>query len=361
MRVFQNFGLYPAYMRRLNRLAASVNSFSERQLVFFSDSFGACHLLQPVVERSRDAFFTTGDDPITQRYWAQEHGLPASTPLEKILLSQIEHHSTEIFYNLDPVRYGNDFVSKLPGTVKRSIAWRAAPSGNVDFGAYDLLVCNFPTIIADYRSRGWRAEYFAPSHDPAMDNYSSNRIRPVDVLFVGGYSRHHKRRSEILNTVSELRRDFQVVYHLDRSRLTRIAESPLGWLMPLNEHRRPRDIRAASRPPVFGRDLYQAISQAKIVLNGAVDMAGSDRGNMRCWEALGCGALMVSDAGNYPDGMINGTSIVTYDSPRSAATTIRSLLAEQAKLSDIALAGNSMIRSRYSKKAQWEKFTQLCN
>lgn len=338
-----------------------MSSFSERQQVFFSDSFGACHLLNPVIERSGDAFFTTGDDPITQRYWAQEHGLPASTPLAKILLSQIEHHRTEIFYNLDPVRYGNDFVRKLPGTVKRSIAWRAAPSGNVDFGAYDLLVCNFPTIIGAYRSRGWHAEYFAPSHDPAMDRYSTNSTRPVDVLFVGGYSRHHRKRAESLEAVAELRKDFQVVYHLDRSRLTRIAESPLGWLIPSNEHRRPRDIRAVSQPPVFGRDLYQAISQAKIVLNGAVDMAGSDRGNMRCWETLGCGALMVSDAGNYPDGMINGTSIITYDSPRSAVTTIRTLLAQQAKLSEIALAGNSMIRSRYNKKAQWENFTQLCS
>ncbi|MBB2754706.1 UNVERIFIED_ORG: hypothetical protein GGI57_005442 [Rhizobium aethiopicum] len=360
MRVFQNFGLYPAYMHRLNKLAASANAFSERRQVFLSDSFGACHLLKTVVDGSSDAFFTTGDDPITQRFWAQEHGLPASTALEQILLSQIEDHRTEIFYNLDPIRYGNEFVRKLPGTVKRSIAWRAAPSGNVDLGAYDLLVCNFPTIIESYRGRGWRAEYMAPSHDLAMDSYAANSSRPIDILFVGGYSRHHSRRAEILEAVSELRKDFRVVYHLDRSRLTRLAESPLGWLLPLNDHRRPKGIRAVSRSPVFGRDLYRGISQAKIVLNGAVDMAGSDRGNMRCWEALGCGALMISDAGNYPNGMIDGTTIVTYGNAQSAVASIRTALADQTKLREIAAAGNMMIKSRYSKEAQWESFTQLC-
>ncbi|ARM12157.1 MULTISPECIES: glycosyltransferase [Rhizobium] len=360
MRVFQNFGLYPAYVRRLNKLASSASSFSERLQVFLSDSFGACHLLKPVIDGDADAFFTTGDDVITQRFWATEHGLAANTTPEQVLLSQIEHHRTEVFYNLDPVRYGNDFIKKLPGTVKRSIAWRAAPSGNADFGAYNLLVCNFPTILQSYRDRGWRAEYFAPGHDPEMDGYADNGNRPIDVLFVGGYSRHHRKRAEILEAVSELRKDFRVVYRLDRSRLTRLAEAPLGWLLPLNAHRRPKGIRAVSSQPVFGRDLYRAISQAKIVLNGAVDMAGSDRGNMRCWEALGCGALMVSDAGNYPDGMIDRKTIITYDNAQSAVASIRSLLADQTGLREIAVAGNKMIKSRYSKEAQWSRFTQLC-
>ncbi len=359
MRVFQNFGLYPAYMRRLNKLASSARSFSERLQVFLSDSFGACHLLKPVMDGDRDAFFTTGDDPITQQFWAKQQGMPASTTLEQILVSQIEHHKTEIFYNLDPVRYGNEFLKKLPGSVKKSIAWRAAPSGNIDFGGYDLLVCNFPTILESYRSRGWKAEYLAPGHDPAMETYAANRDRPIDVLFVGGYSRHHRKRAEIMEAVSDLRKDYRIVYHLDRSRLTRLAESPIGWLLPLGEHRRPKGIRAVSRPPVFGRDLYQAISQAKIVLNGAVDMAGSDRGNMRCWEALGCGALMVSDEGNYPEGMASESTILTYKDARSAAASIGSILMDEARLGEISRAGNEMIRSRYSKHAQWQRFTQL--
>lgn len=89
-------------------------------------------------------------------------------------------------------------------------------------------------------------------------------------------------------------------------------------------------------------------------------MAGSDRGNMRCWEALGCGALMISDAGNYPNGMIDGTTIVTYGNAQSAVASIRTALADQTKLREIAAAGNMMIKSRYSKEAQWESFTQLC-
>jgi hypothetical protein len=192
-----------------------------------------------------------------------------------------------------------------------------------------------------------------------MDSYAANTDRPIDVLFVGGYSRHHRKRAEVLEAVSELRSEFRIEYHLDQSRLTRLAESPLGRVLLMGEHKRPKGIRAVSRPPVFGRDLYHAISHSKIVLNGAVDMAGSDRGNMRCWEAMGCAALMVSDAGNYPEGMISGTSMMTYDGARSAAMSIRGILNDKAKLGEIARAGNEMIRSRYSKQAQWERFTNL--
>jgi hypothetical protein len=49
--------------------------------------------------------------------------------------------------------------------------------------------------------------------------------------------------------------------------------------------------------------LYELIGKSKIVLNGVIDMVGRDRGNMRCFEAMGCGALLLSDEGNYPKGM----------------------------------------------------------
>lgn len=68
---------------------------------------------------------------------------------------------------------------------------------------------------------------------------------------------------------------------------------------------------------------------------------------------------MVSDDGNYPEGMASENTIVTYEDPRSAAASIRDLLGDEARLREIANAGNEMVRSRYSKQAQWQRFTQL--
>jgi hypothetical protein len=257
------------------------------------------------------------------------------------------------------MRYQSDFVRSLPGCVKKAVAWRAAPSPGADFSAYDLLVCNFPSILESYRGRGWHAEYFSPAHDPEMDAYAANTDRPIDVLFVGGYSRHHRQRAVILEAVSSLRERLNIVFCLDRSRLTRLAESALGHILPLVAHRRPSDIRAVSHDPVFGRALYAMLSKAKIVLNGAVDMAGQDRGNMRCFEAMGCGSLMVSDQGLYPEAMVDGLSMLTYSGSDDAVSVISKALSDQARRAEVAAVGWSSIRQLCSKQKQWLSFEKV--
>ena len=327
--------------------------------IFLADRYGSAHHLKPVLERSRDAFFTNGDDQAAQRLWAKENGLKASASLEEILLAQIEHHRTEVFYNSDPMRYGNEFIAQLPGHVRHTIAWRAAPSSGGSFLNHDTIVNNFPSLLEAYRKEGVRAEYFAPGHDPEMNVYSACTDRPVDVIFIGGYSRHHSRRAKLLEAVAALREEMSVVLHLDRSRLTRLGETPLGFFGPLARHKRPRDVRLVARPPVFGRDLLHALSSAKIVINGAVDMAGNDRGNMRVWEALGCGAAMVSDAGRYPEGIEAGHAFLAYNSPSEAVAKVRALHADERLRKKIADKGNDIIKTRYSKDRQWQRFLEI--
>ncbi|WFU27799.1 glycosyltransferase [Bradyrhizobium sp. CB1717] len=358
MRLFQNSALYPSYLPRLNQLAANARSFAERRDVFLHDRFGASHFLQPVLDGSPEAFFTNGDDEVLQRRWAREQGMPGGPTLEAILLAQIEHHATEVFYNLDPVRYPSAFVAKLPGCVKTTLCWRAAPSGNADFTAYGAVLGNFPSILDLWRGKGCRAKLFFPAHDPVMDEYGHGE-RPIDVVFVGGYSRHHRVRARTLERVARLADDHNVVLCLDASRLTRLAESAIGRLLPLGRHRRPDAIAAIANPPVFGRDLYELIGSSKIVLNGAIDMAGTDRGNMRCFEAMGCGALLVSDAGGYPDGMQEGVTIETYATPEQAVEVISRTLQDWPRSAEIAALGRGRVRDIYSKDVQWRAFSDL--
>ncbi len=359
MRLFQNVSVDPDYTSRLHELTKDCESFQDSVERFLDDRYCASHILSPVLNKHPTAFLAIGDDEISQRRWAAENGLPRSASMANILLAQIEEHRTEVFYNLDPLRYNSQFVRRLPHHVKVSLAWRAAPSRGLDLGAYNAAVCNFPSILERYRQYGWQAEYFTPAHDPEMDVYATNTDRPIDVLFIGTYSRHHQRRAKILEAVSSLRNRFNLSFCLYRSRFTRLAESSFGNLLPIASYRRPAGIREVSREPVFGRNLYFMLSQAKIVLNGAVDMAGTDRGNMRCFEALGCGALMISDQGNYPSGMENGKTLLSYANANEAVNTIESSLADIKQLQGIAHRGHEMIRSEYSKNKQWLDFQRI--
>jgi hypothetical protein len=358
MRLFQNSGLYPSYLKRLNQLASGAHGFDERRRVFLADRFGALHFLKPALEGDADAFFTNGDDETLQRHWARENGMPGKPSLERILLAQIESHRTEVFYNLDPVRYPSSFVRKLPGCVRTTLCWRAAPSGNADLTAYGAVLGNFPSILETWRSKGCRAELFFPALDPVMAEYGHGD-RSIDVLFVGGYSRHHTARAKILEQVASLAGTRDVMFCLDSSRLTQLAESAIGSLLPLRKHRRPDAIARTAKPPVFGRQLYELIGKSKIVLNGAIDMAGNDRGNMRCFEAMGCGALLLSDAGKYPEGMDEDETMLTYETGGNCLDQIEECLDNWSDAKKIADKGRSRISDLYSKGHQWALFGTL--
>lgn len=359
MRLFQNSGIYPSYLRRLGELRRDCTSYAQATAAFLADRFSAVHFLKPVLDGDPDAFFTNGDDPFAQRLWAAESGLKPDSPLDQILLAQVEHHRTEVFYNLDPIRYGDAFLKKLPGCVRHTVAWRAAPSAGAKFLGHDVIVNNFPLLLEGYRARGVRAEYFAPAHDPEMDAYAARADRPIDLLFVGTYSRHHRNRAKLLDAIASLRDEMAVLMHLDRSRMTRLAETPLGWVGPLAKHRRPRELRAVAQPPVFGRELFDALSSAKIVINGAIDMAGGDRGNMRVWEALGCGAVMVSDAGRYPEGIEADVDFLSYGSVDEAVAQVRALMSDERRRVEIARKGHWTIATNYSKVRQWHRFQEI--
>jgi hypothetical protein len=358
MRLFQNCGLAPSYVQHLDQLASPGITFDARRRIFLDDRFGALHLLKPVLDDDADAYLACGNDEVMQLQWARENQIPAKSSLEDILLAQIEHHRTEVLYNLDPVRYPSSFVRRLPGCVRKTLCWRAAPSGQADLTAYGAVLGNFPSILESWRRKGCRAEWFAPAIDPAMDAYGHGE-RPIDVLFVGGYSRHHSARARILEHVARLAGSLHVVYCLDASRLTRLAESFVGRLLPLQRHRRPQAIAKIATSPVFGRQLYESIGRSKIVLNGAIDMAGPDRGNMRCFEAIGCGALLLSDDGKYPDGMRNEDTMLTYDSEISCLKQIERCLKDWGSVQGIASAGRSRIGQTYTKARQWSSFEAI--
>jgi len=358
MRLFQNCGLTPSYAAHLSNLVGQNLTFHEQRRVFLDDRFGALHLLKPILDNEANSFLACGNEEKMQRRWAQENGLPSRSSLNDILLAQIEHHRSEVLYNLDPVRFPSAFVRRLPQCVRKTLCWRAAPSGQADLTAYGAVLGNFPSILEAWRRAGCRAELFYPAVDPVMAEFGQGE-RPIDVLFVGGYSRHHWMRARVLECVAGLAESRRVVYCLDASRLTRFAESPLGRLLPLKRHRRPSVIARIARSPVFGRQLYELLGKSKIVLNGAIDMAGNDRGNMRCFEAIGCGTLLVSDAGDYPEGMSAGETMEVYDSVESALPIISQCLDDWPRSARLAERGRGQISSIYSKSSQWSHFGSL--
>ena len=354
-----NAGIYPSYQRRFSLANRRLKTYRERHSAYLHDRVGGAHFLGPVLAEEEWATFTIGNDPVLQGMWAQENGISKIDAENEVLRNQIENHRTEVFYNLDPLRFGSKFLRTLPGCVKYKLCWRAAPSPGADFGGYDRVMCNFPGILKTWEKEAWNTALFFPAHDAEMDIYAANENRPIDICFVGGFSRHHSGRAAVLEAIGRLRHQYEIRYHLDISRVTRIAEHPVAAVLPMRQYRRSKVLRTVSKEPVFGRSYYELLGDAKIVLNGAIDMAGVERGNMRCFEAMGCGALLLSDAGDYPDGMDNAVTMLTYTSPSDAIDRIAEALDGRNITSTIAANGHQMVKKVYSKEKQWDEFLRV--
>jgi hypothetical protein len=79
---------------------------------------------------------------------------------------------------------------------------------------------------------------------------------------------------------------------------------------------------------------------------------------MRCFEAMGCGAMLVSDAGSYPPGMDPGVTIETYDTDQ-AVKLVSGGLDNWPLWSKMAAEGRRQVSELYSKSLQWKRFIDL--
>lgn len=353
--VFQNFHIYPKYhdciVRRLQK--HSIEHFKSK---IIEDRFLAMHMLKYVEDFSQGDF-SIASSQIFQKIWAEEHGIKNTFDPEKVLLEQIEDSNAEVFYNLDPSGLNPALLRKLPGNIKKSVAWLAAPS-SADLSAYDLVVCNFDRLLGRYRRMGLNAEYFFPAFDPIIKKYRKDE-RDIDIAFVGTYSHHHINRRELLIELANLNNLYDVNIHLQFSKPVIFANLfssilPIGTKLGL-----PRNVLKIVKGPQFGLDLYKLLGRSKIVVNVGIDFTGKEKGNMRCWESIGAGAVLLTDEGVYPKGMTNNETIVTFRETRQLGKIVSDLIGDPRRLEVISSKGTQMIEELYSREKQWLRFQDI--
>lgn len=361
MRVFQLMTFGQPYLKHFDRdvFRQPDATHEETLAALLADRYGNAHILLPVLTGDSRVRLAVGDATRSQLAWARGHGLGAKTPPNEIVLAQVEEHRSEIFYNLSPVVFENALLRKLPGCVRKTICWRAAPLGGVDLSGYDLRVGNFLRFIDEWNREGLKSAWFEPAHDPVASDYARGEERDIDIAFAGTYSWLHSRRNLLLQRVAELASRHVIRFHFSLSRSARLANAlgPLRGLLP--KQSLPAALRQVSQGPVYGRAMYEVFGRARIVLNAAIDMASDFRGNMRCWEAMGCGALMLSDEGRYPPGMMPGRDFVTYRDSGDAIETIDRVLSGYDAFRPVAASGQTTMETRYTKEAQWTAFQNL--
>lgn len=363
MRVFQVGNIYPAHLEHLKPRLAGWGTEVDTNTVLLNDVPQA-QLLSLCLSNDPNGRLCFPQYEEGLRHWASHKGLPADTMPEDILLAQIEDHRSEVFYSINATHHSERFIRRMPACVRLKIGWLGSRIVGRTLPLFDAIVSNFPTLNARHRAQGLNVHYLTPSYEPQTDRFIETvSERPIDIFFAGTYSRHHTKRARLIEAFSNLAsdRETDVRLHLLNSRYTFLSErTPLGWVEPFRALRRPHSVRRIARPPLFGADMFKQLCSTKVVINMAIDIAGRDRGNMRCFEAMSAGAMMISDGGDYPEGFVSGQTHLTYQTIEEAITLIETSIGDPAASMEIGQRGASMLRNCYSKDQQWSDFVSLC-
>lgn len=364
MKVFQCLHIYPLHIQQFEQ-QYGVNDdmdFSTLHKLVLQDGFASTYILAPALEgRMDEVFFTLWNYGRLQRAWARERGLK-TTDLDRIKLAQIEEYKPDVFYNMSAFCDGG-FIRKLGRTSMKSVYWNGIIEARPrTFTEYDGQLSLHRPYINYWRARGLAACELQPAVPKAWAELSAGD-RPIDVLFYGQYSRNFfKGRNRLIKQLLDYgcasSYDVRCHLQLDTSRPTLFRIPGLPWIRIRSPFARRIEpfVREHSLPPVYGSKLYHTIAQAKIVINAYTDHNQAFKSNMRLFEAIGLGAFLISEEGNYPDGFRPGKDFYTYRDADGMFRQIELVLRDWPRHATIAERTREKITTIYSKEKQWQVF-----
>lgn len=365
MRIFQTLHAYPPYIPFFEKkYKVDDLSYEEHRKLLIEDRFYALHILKPCLDMTSEGFYTIWDYEKLQHKWAREKGWD-ETNLEKILLAQIEDFNPDVFYTFSSDNFSAEMLDKgLKDSIIR-VCWAAAPGRNTEaFKNYSTRLTNYPGDLLSKDKVGFRNDLFQPAHDPVMSKYADNKDRPIDLFFYGqyvpiGFERRNRQLEQLLEFKLnnpqfniQLCLQYKMKEHIYVNipfirRFLRKVEFPPGIVWRNSE------------APIYGRSIYEKLGSSKIIFNAGVDFSENYKVNMRNFEALGCGAHMISDVGVYPENFEMNKHFSTYNNMEECFIKIKELLSNDTLRQSVAEEGHQMIKEKYSKEKQWQAFQKI--
>jgi len=327
---------------------------------FYSRNLGACGVEARELHSNNESM---------QKSWAREHGLDfgqsprrPTTPglvgkalarlggpwgrssdwFLPILAAQIRHFRPDVLLNQDVYKIPGHFLAQFTDTVRLVVGQIASPlPPHGDFTGYDLMVSSMPHIVQQFRDMGLPAELNKLAFDPIVLDRMAVTERLDPVVFVGNFSAHHASRNALLEF------------------LCRHTEVDV-WGLGLDSLAANSAIRSRFKGPAWGRDMYRLLGQARIALNGHIDMAGDHANNCRLFEATGSGAMLLTDWKSDLHEMFEpGTEVAAYHDKEECLELIEHHLSHDDARQAIAREGQRRTLADHTYGARMQELAQI--
>lgn len=277
------------------------------------------------------------NDGQLQAKWAKENGFGvfALPPLMSnginflfgrdwrfaVLLKQVQAARPDVLFIHEQSILTDAMVKELKRHVRLTVCQTASPLlARRSYASIDLFLTSFPHFVEIFRAKGINAEYVKLGFDARILKEISMDDPKEILTFVGGVSRYHPERIQMLENVSFL---FPLVCY--------------GYTKGVSLSTR---LKKCWRDEVWGLTMYQKLRGSRMSLNLHAQAAGECANNMRLYEATGVGTCLVTDWKKNLGGLFDiDREVVAYKNNGELIDKLRYLHEHPQECKKIAEAG----------------------
>ncbi|MCX6291729.1 MAG: glycosyltransferase [Bacteroidetes bacterium] len=369
---------YPQHIKNYYQCNPSIGekSYSEQYEHLISDS------VETVSSYSRSlnkqgvmAFDIISNADVLQNTWKKENNLPAETAGRDIVIEQLKYYRPDVAWIDDFSIVSKEWKEKLlkeVPTIKLIIGHICAPYNSIleeKFRLFDIMFTCIPCFEKELNALGIKTYLLYHGFDTTVLEKlkKDNHFNGSDFLFSGSLytgSGFHKSRIECIEKILLAGIKMDLYCNLESRRKNTVKKMVFALIRFLRKFRLERTIEmipllkkyegygnvpvhyysdkliSRIQPPVFGMEMFQLLSKAKICFNSHGEVATKCAGNIRLFEATGVGTCLVTDwKENLGDLFELEKEVVTYKTPDECIRKVQWLLNNPDERKKIAMAG----------------------
>jgi spore maturation protein CgeB len=349
---------YLSAFERANAARTADLNFAGHQELLFADYFGSFISYRNHFRRlGHTAELFVANYYLLQQKWATEHGLrivAGRTTKHELALEQLREFGPDLVFVGSMFDYYGAFFKAVSEITKNIFTWISCPiPTGLDFSHIRCVLSSIPEYVQNFRKCGVNSELLRAAFDPDVLPELGETRRDLPVSFAGALTRgSHESR---LATLEYLIREGVPVQIWG-------TYSYSGKWAAFKSLFSGSKVRRHVQPALWGLEMYRTLARSRITLNAHIDVAKKNQmaGNMRLYEATGCGSLLITDDAPGLQALFQpDVELVTYRSNRELATKTRRYLEEPERAAQIAQAGQHACLERHSYSHRIREFEQI--
>ena len=343
--------------------------YRKHQKKIFEDRFGWSDSFKEVLN-DKGSFVVEEiivNDYLLQNKWCNENNRSYSLNnwQFEILKEQIKFYKPNIIFVNNPA-IENKYYELFNLFNVKIISYDGVSAHNKNILKYSNLIVTCLKSSYNFYKKFNKLVYYMPHgfDSRIIKNIKKNYEYKNDAVFVGNIrNKHHSNRIDLLDKMIS-KTNLKIWIGDANKRINKKnliknfnLSNYLKGMNYLKNYFKIKKIINKNLGSIFGIQMYQLISDSRIILNNHINISKNEMVNIRLFEATGLGACLLTDYKSNIFDFFELDEIVTYKNNEEAIEKLKYLTNNPEEVKKIGEKGMIKTLSKHTIQSRWENFS----